>query len=247
MSLQIRLTPGRVVAIGDLITEDVLNALANPTVELEGTVATSGIDDGSITLAKLIVGILTADTPGRSRMADAFVTAAKLASALDFSGGTFRPPAGMLVQQFYAEEKSILSTASVIPLDDVLPGPQITEGLGLPTLDITITAKAITNIWEIDVFIPVINATSSTQIVTLFQTTAAAPSTAIAVGYIGLAGLAGQLTLRHRMVAGTLSATTFSLRIGVNSGTVSINAFSAAHVFAPINAARIYVKEITAI
>jgi len=212
------------------------------------------------------VGILTADTPGRSRMADAFVTAAKLASALDlstktltgnpsitftgaidFSGGTFRPPAGMLVQQFYAEEKSILSTASVIPLDDVLPGPQITEGLGLPTLDITITAKAITNIWEIDVFIPVINATSSTQIVTLFQTTAAAPSTAIAVGYIGLAGLAGQLTLRHRMVAGTLSATTFSLRIGVNSGTVSINAFSAAHVFAPINAARIYVKEITAI
>ena len=86
--LTITYTPGRVIAVGDIITEDVLNDLAHPTIELEGTVSASSLGVGSITTDKLADFILSADTLGRKKMADRYVTAIKLATAQDWSGFT---------------------------------------------------------------------------------------------------------------------------------------------------------------
>lgn len=88
MALTIRLTPQLVLSVGDIVTEDILNSLADSTIEFEGTVSTANIADESITLAKLALGILADSTAGRARMADGFVTAAKLAASLDLSGKT---------------------------------------------------------------------------------------------------------------------------------------------------------------
>jgi hypothetical protein len=78
MAQTVTLTPGYVWTLGELITEDKLNQAANPTVELEGTISAASLADNSITLAKLIVGILSADTAGRSRMEDGYITLAKI-------------------------------------------------------------------------------------------------------------------------------------------------------------------------
>lgn len=273
MALTIRFTPGRVLAVGDLITEDILNDLANPTVELEGTVNTSTIGDASITLAKLIVGILTADSAGRSRMADGFVTDAKLdatqnwtgktisgnpsvtlTGVVNLSGATVTMPAGAVVQQVHASTAvfSTLTSAGVgtgdlsgatsgaIPLDDTIP--QSSEGAQLFTA--TITPKSATNILELDVLIPVTNGVAGTQVVALFQDATAG---ALAATDVTLsAGFAGALVLRHRMVAGTTSATTFKVRVGCNNGTLTINGASGARVFGGVSAARFVIHELTA-
>lgn len=279
MALIIRFTPGRVVALGELITEDLLNALANPTVELEGTISTLAIADNSITLAKLVVGILTADTAGRSRMEDGYVTASKLATAqlwtgftltgnpavtwagvIDFSGATLSLPPGVLVQQKYFETVVVSTLTSVgvgtgdlsgasngsIPVDNSIP--QNTEGAQLFTL--AITPKAATNILEIEVYIPValgsLGAGGSMQ-AALFQD-ATAGGLAVALVFTAQDGFdSGQtIMLRHRMVAGTTSATTFKIRVGVSTSSMTINGSAGVRQFGGISAARFFIKEITA-
>jgi hypothetical protein len=82
MAQTIKLTPGAVATSADMITPALLNLLANPVIELEGSIGAASIADNSVTQPKLIDGILTADTPGRAKMADGYVTTAKLLDAL---------------------------------------------------------------------------------------------------------------------------------------------------------------------
>lgn len=82
MALTLKLTPGTVVTESDLWTVALLNLLANPTVELEGTLGSISLADASVTTAKLADGALSADSPGRAKMADAFITTAKLLDGL---------------------------------------------------------------------------------------------------------------------------------------------------------------------
>lgn len=273
MPLTLRFTPGRVVATGDAITPDLLNALANPTVELLGTVSTTTIADNSITLPKLIVGILTADASGQSRMADGFVSAAKLAAALDlstktitgnpsvtwsgtisFATATFTPPPGFTVQQV-AAQSVILSTlttagAGTGDLSAATSGAIPIDdtipqnGEGAQLITLAITPKSATNQLEIEVFIPVANGVAGTQVAALFQDTTA---NALAVTTVTLnASYQQALILRYRMVAGTTIATTFKVRVGCNAGTLNINGAGGVRQFGGINAVRVFIKEITA-
>lgn len=82
MALTIRLTPGHVWTAGELVTLALLNATANPTIELEGSIGATSIADNAVTLTKLIDGILTADAPGRAKMADGYVNTVKLLDGL---------------------------------------------------------------------------------------------------------------------------------------------------------------------
>lgn len=90
MALTVNLTPGAVVTEGDLWTAALLNLLANPTVELEGSVSAASIADNSITLAKLVDGILAASAAGRAKMADGYLTLAKLADGILSADATGR-------------------------------------------------------------------------------------------------------------------------------------------------------------
>lgn len=92
MALTVKLTPGYNWTEGELVTIAKLILAANPTIELEGTISAASLADNSITLAKLIVGILSADAAGRSRMADGYLTLAKIAAGIFTADAAGRAP-----------------------------------------------------------------------------------------------------------------------------------------------------------
>ena len=75
MALSINFRPGIQLNAGDEITEEVLNLLANPTILLEGTIATQAIGDNTLTEPKFV-----AQAVSTRALADACVTAAKIAA-----------------------------------------------------------------------------------------------------------------------------------------------------------------------
>jgi microcystin-dependent protein len=103
MSGDVLLQIGRKLATGEQITADTLQTvLDSMTAQViagtltareiaDGTIPESklsaavrsqlGLPDGSVTLAKLAAGVLTADAAGRLKMADSFVTTAKIGDA----------------------------------------------------------------------------------------------------------------------------------------------------------------------
>src|SRR5262252_5220015 len=118
MPLTIRLTPGKVVTETDLWTVALLNLIANPTIELEGTIGAASIGPNAINNLSMIVDglftvpagrakfaaefvnnlllsgsaggppALSADSTGRGIMADGYVTWAKLANDAKSTGHT---------------------------------------------------------------------------------------------------------------------------------------------------------------
>lgn len=87
MALTLKLTPGYQFAPNELQTADKLNALGQPVVDLDGTVGSIALADNSVSTAKLQDGVLSADAAGRAKMADGFVTAAKLDSSAVLTAG----------------------------------------------------------------------------------------------------------------------------------------------------------------
>jgi microcystin-dependent protein len=103
MSGDILLSIGRKLATGEQITADTLQAVLDsltaqviagtltareiadgsiPESKLSAAVRSQlGLPDGSVTLAKLASGVLTADAAGRLKMADSFITTAKIGDA----------------------------------------------------------------------------------------------------------------------------------------------------------------------
>lgn len=75
MALTIKLTPGYTFTDNEVVTAAKLNLAANPTIDLEGSVSTLAIADGSVTTPKLVDGVLSADATGRAKMADGFLSA----------------------------------------------------------------------------------------------------------------------------------------------------------------------------
>lgn len=75
MALTIKLTPGYTYTDNELDTAAKRNLAANPTIDLEGTVSTLAIADGSVTTPKLVDGVLSADAAGLAKMADGFLSA----------------------------------------------------------------------------------------------------------------------------------------------------------------------------
>lgn len=270
MPLSLVIIPGKVFAENEAVTYTKLNQLGAPTVQVLDDDITFIVADGSIVTAKLADGVLSADTTGRAKMADKFVTVAKLADALDlssktlsgnpavtwtgaldFSGATLTPPNGYQVQQVSSSIATVVSAAThnlsitAAAVDDTVP--QNTEGVALSGLDLAITPKDATNILEIEAEIPVGATTGSVNaVLALFQDSTAGALAAVAeTTPDGTPNLI--LRLRHRMVAGTTSATTFKLRFDVCAGTVYTNAnLSGTRNFGGVSVARLTIRETTA-
>jgi len=268
--LTFQVIPSKVFVEGELVTIDKLNQLGAPTIQVLDDNLTVIVADYSVTTNKLADGVLSADTAGRAKMADQFVTAAKLNNTQDWSGktftgnptvtwtgavnfstATFTPPPGHQIQAAATGISSVVSAATnnlsiaAGALDNTVP--QSTEGVNLSGLNTTITPKSATNILEIEAFIPIgINNAAGAPVIALFQDSTLNALAAATIGN-GTNSSQGVLHLVHRMLAGTTSATTFKVNIDVTAGTIYTNANSAGTgVFGGVSKAWLRVREIQA-
>jgi hypothetical protein len=153
---------------------------------------------------------------------DAAVTAAKLAASLDLSGKTLTLPAanrGTIVQVVNTQTGAVATGSDTIPFDDTIP-QQSSEGDEYMTLSITPTSAA--NKLKIDVtFIFAVSALAAVC-VALFQDSTE-NALAVATTRVEAAGVMATITFSHYMTAGTASATTFKVKAGPSTGTLSFN------------------------
>jgi hypothetical protein len=128
--------------------------------------------------------------------------------------------AGDVVQVVHYQTGAFASGTTLIPQDDTIP--QNTEGTEVMTLAITPTSA--TNVLMIEAIVHGSNSVANALVAALFQD-ATAGALAVSSGpYIATANAFSQISLRHKMTAGTTSATTFKIRIGATTaGTTYFN------------------------
>ena len=211
---------------------------------LAGAVTTSGLTQAT---GKLL---------GRSTASTGAVEEITIGSGLTLSAGSlsataFTPTAanalaGSIVQTKYTQSQSaVVGAGTAIPYDNTVP--QITEG------DLFLTAPAFTpndasNILRITVqFNGTENTNSSTQLtVALFQDSTA---NALAAATKDCSGVPGDVVtptvITYYMVAGTTSATTFTVRAGLDSANpVCMNGKNSATMYGGKLTSSITVEEI---
>lgn len=145
-----------------------------------------------------------------------------------------------LVAQVVATETGAASTGTTtIPFDDTIP--QNTEGDEYLTQAITPGNSSSLLLIEAVIFA---TATTTPWItVALFQDSTANALAAIATfNPVNTAG--GAIILKHKMTAGTTSSTTFKIRIGVTSGTLTFNGQSGGRIFGGVMASSLTITEI---
>lgn len=133
----------------------------------------------------------------------------------------FAPKGAKSVMQTVSTETGAVSSgATTIPMDDTIP--QITEGNQF--LSRSITPMNVNNLLKIEVVVHLASDTGTRWIIAaLFQD---ATASALAVGFTWqlTANVVMNIKFTHWMVAGTTSATTFTVRGGVDtSGTTTFN------------------------
>jgi len=128
--------------------------------------------------------------------------------------GSIRP----IVNWERTDDGEVATGTTIIPLDDTIP--QITEGDEYITVSITPTSATNILIIEAQLILSVSNANYSTT--ALFQDTTADALT-VALPYNGSATGENVVTLNYEVVAGTTSSTTFRIRAGGTSGTMTFN------------------------
>ncbi len=182
------------------------------------TVKVTNIDTpdntGNITFDRPIVG----DGSGLTSLPAANLTGTL--PAIDGSNLT-GVSGGKVVQVVHLQDGAVASGTTTIPDDDTIP--QITEGDEWNTLSITPTSatnKLLINV----VLFGQSSASNTTIICALFQDTTAG---ALAATQLRTDSNARQnFCFTHYMTSGTTSSTTFKVRIGAQTGTMTVNGHS---------------------
>ena len=134
------------------------------------------------------------------------------------SAVTFEDEGSQCVQQVYSFSTSSLSPNSSIPDDNTIP--QKTEGVEI--LTVTITPTSATNYLVIQFSGAVSSTALASTICALFQDDGDDALCVVYSQYDHSPNLSCT-PLIYRMVAGTTSATTFKLRMGIVSGSINGN------------------------
>ncbi len=155
-----------------------------------------------------------------------------------------RSSVNKLIQVATVIDGAVATGTTVHVEDDSIP--QITEGDEVMTL--AITPKDTANILVIEVVVFAASSLDSTQriIAALFQDTTAnalAAGEHVVTGNNSVAGI----KFTHKMAAGTVSATTFRVRLGGSTAaTITFNGHTAGRIFGGVMASSIVITETTA-
>jgi len=146
---------------------------------------------------------------------------------------------GGLGQIATASLGTVATGTTQIPVDNTIP--QITEGNQY--LSLAITPQSALSLLEIDVTLCLTNSVANTVVAALFQD-AVANALACAATVVTTGGFLNQITFKHFMLAGTIAATTFTVRAGgVAAGTTTVNGSGGAQYFGGAFASRMTIKE----
>jgi len=134
---------------------------------------------------------------------------------------------------------AVASGTTTLPKDDTIP--QNTEGVELMTQAFTPTSAA--NLLEIEAQCEVTNGSNGDMTAALFQDSTA--NALAAMFHVVATDTGAPITIKHRMVAGTTSATTFKIRAGADSaGTTTFNGEGAARIFGGVMNSYLGIREI---
>ncbi len=150
-------------------------------------------------------------------------------------------PAGSVLQTVYASYSSNSDLSTTIPNDDTLP--QNTEGTEVLTASITPTSA--TSMIEVQFAGFGSGAASANIVIALFKDSGANALHATA-STPGGAALPTALALSYAESAGSTSAHTYRIRIGMNSGTCRLNGTTSARLYGGAAASTLIIREIKA-
>jgi hypothetical protein len=145
-----------------------------------------------------------------------------------------------VIQMVNTQTGTVATGTGNIPSDNSIP--QITEGDQYMTLSITPTSAS--SVLLIDVFAISAAGSDTFQSAALFQDSTANALASIA-GLIAGTDKVYTFAFRHKMTAGTTSATTFRVRIGGNAGTTTFNGRAAGQLLGGSLASSITITEYT--
>ena len=147
-----------------------------------------------------------------------------------------------VIQTIFQETGAVATGTTVMPSDDTIP--QNNEGDQYLTA--TITPSSAASKLVIDVLFNYGCSSADTISLALFQDATVSALAATAFWGPATDNLPGQIKLRHVMTSGTTSATTFNVRVGVNSsGTITFNGASGARLYGGVYASSITIQEVT--
>lgn len=194
--------------------------------------------DGFLTLGKIAAGIFTADTFGRAPFSEGFVNSDLLAS----NAAIMNLPSGAVIQTQSESFTTYISTTAVIATNDSIP--QNTQGMQLLTC--TISPKFSSSKIRIR-FHGYYGCTDSTPSV----------STAVFVNselnaiyttswYQSNSGSLCTNSLETEHTPGSSTAQTYAIRIGTTAGTVRVNGNSTSRLFGGTSRCYLVLEEIKA-
>lgn len=167
-----------------------------------------------------------------------FVWVGTVAVLVDYTRASGKAISGFVLLG-NSETGAVATGSTVLPFDDTIP--QSTEGDQYMSLTVTPNNSSSTLIIDVLGFFG--SAVSQDFGMAIFQD---ATASALAATAMRLAtGLTMSMSLRHKMTAGTTSATTFKVRAGGNNaGTNTFNGTSGGRIYGGIAASSITVTEI---
>jgi hypothetical protein len=147
--------------------------------------------------------------------------------------------AGTIVQVVNTQTGSVATCSTIIPYDDTIP--QITEGDQVMSL--AITPKSVSNKLKIDVVAHVSATPSTSMTVALFQdSTANALASGFTISYYNDEIV--NIKFTYFMSAGTVSSTTFKVRAGTGTGTLTFNGYGGNRIHGGVLTSSITITEI---
>jgi hypothetical protein len=177
-----------------------------------------------------------------STQATAGTWATALTSKVQVSATT--PKVGAIIQLLRSVDGEVATGPTTIPVDDTIP--QSSEGDQY--MSQTVTPQAAANLLIVSHFGTYgHSSTSSSLQAAIFQDAAANALAVTANGRDNTANIFGSVAIDHLMVANTLSATTFKVRVGsAGAGTTTFNGASSSRRFGGVMASYLEIKEIMA-